>query len=115
MKNEVRHRVIKRNLFPWKNAKTSEYLFNAKGLDEESGMYYYETRYYSDEDIYGNKATTTDKVISVVNTITLGASKVPRYIGKGVAKIMDWMNKGTTGLSVGCVVKKESKKNKKGK
>jgi RHS repeat-associated protein len=27
------------------------YLFNAKELDEESGLYYYEARYYSDENI----------------------------------------------------------------
>jgi RHS repeat-associated protein len=47
MKNRVRYRVINGSLFPWKNAKTSDYLFNGKEKDEESGMYYYETRYYA--------------------------------------------------------------------
>jgi RHS repeat-associated protein len=51
MKNDIGHRGIDKGLFIWKNAKTSDYMFNAKEKDEESGLYYYEARYYSDEDI----------------------------------------------------------------
>ena len=35
------------NAYHWQNGVIPDYLFNAKELDEESGMYYYSARYYA--------------------------------------------------------------------
>jgi RHS repeat-associated protein len=43
--------VIKEYKADWMLDTIPRYLFNAKILDEENGMYYYEARYYSDENI----------------------------------------------------------------
>jgi RHS repeat-associated protein len=43
--------VIKEYKADWMLDTIPRYLFNAKEKDEESGLYYYEARYYSDEDI----------------------------------------------------------------
>jgi RHS repeat-associated protein len=43
--------VIKEYKADWMLDTIPRYLFNAKEKDEESGLYYYEARYYSDENI----------------------------------------------------------------
>src|SRR5574344_1939219 len=72
----------------------TQYLFNGKELDQETGYYYYGARYYDpsstlflgvdplaekypciEEDIYRNEASLLDQSLSVLDIATLGASK----------------------------------------
>jgi hypothetical protein len=63
------------------------------------------------EDIYGNKAKAVDKVVAGVDIVTLGGAKAVKYVGQEAAKVMNYINKLTTGYSVGKTIYEESKKN----
>ncbi len=62
------------------------------------------------EDIYDNKAKTMDKVVAGVDIVTFGGAKAAKYIGTGLAKAMNTVNKATTGISVATTIKNEYKK-----
>jgi hypothetical protein len=66
---------------------------------------------FTDEDMYDNKVNFVDKVVAGVDIVTLGGANAVKYVGKGTAKVMNWINKVTTTYSGGKTIYEESKKN----
>ena len=102
----------------------TQYLFNGKELDQETGYYYYGARYYDPsstlflgvdpladkypcigEDIYRNEASLLDQGLSVLDIATLGASIFNRLTNKNtipqkIEKSTDIIEKAISILSV---------------
>ena len=63
-------------------------------------------------DMYGNEATTADKVIAGVDLITFGTAKAVKYAVQGPAKVVNGANTTTTIISAGSAGVTEYKKKK---